>query len=272
MRPLILVSLVFGCGSSSRTSAQAPLAPPAQAIDVAEVGPLPIGTKFTTSLHRKQWGGMYGWDQSEGEEASYLNESAQTTLDATYSFHVVSDDRLVIAFEKGFETRNGTPITWPMQGRTYHLDERGLMHSDGTPLSEEEETAIAAFAEDGGFGLPVREALAGERVDADSPLALDADTVSELVLIGTPTDVTGEAKLRGVDDDGIATLDFDATGTIPELSEGTWQITGSVTLEAATLRPRKVDYVVDMNGYIGQSNASMSGTNHVESTQTFAYE
>lgn len=243
MRWTLLALLVIGCGSSAKPSTT-PLpdrAGPGQVIDVAEAGPLPVGTRFTVTVVKTQ--------------------DASATVDATYSFHIVGEGKLEITFAAGSETVGGATTTWPMTGKTYVIDERGVSRADGTPLDDDETSALSLFAQAGGLGLPVREALAGNKIDRDTPLALDAKKIVELVLVGAPDDAKGEATLRGVGADGIATLDLQATGTMGQ--NGQWSIGGTITLEAATLLPRTIEYEVTFSGY---------GSNTVTSKQTFDYE
>lgn len=265
MRPLFILTLLCACGGSSPKPAgpdlkSPPTAPdaPAQVIDVAEAPPL---TAFTSTFTKSSNGSLYGLDAA----GQLTVGGGNMTLDRTYSVDVGAD-RATITFAAAGDYRNHTTTTSPLAGNAYALSATGTAHADGTAMTAEETTALQEFFEIGGLAVPVRDALAGKRVEKGQPVTLTAQELFAFVVIGAPDDATATVTLEGVDADGLATLTFTGNGTLPQI-QGTWAIKGSLTVEAATLNPHAVDFEVTVTG----SNGRETGVNTIKSSQTFTY-
>lgn len=267
MRALTLVTLALvACSGSSRPATSPEPKVPDEVIDVATLGPPADGFTFATTLHRTKDG--YA-SQLTGEGMDPL--SVSTVLDLTYTVELVGADHLRVTFTQASQMEGAAAITWTVANHGYDLTSTSVTHVDGSAVPDEELTMLSSFYQEGGFALPVREALVGRRVTKDAPVALDADAVMKLAMLGVPPGTTGELTLQGIDADGIATVAFTAKGTTED-GTITLELDGTATLEAATLLPRSLTYTTKLGGYHQVGDAISTGTSTGTSTQTFTYD
>ena len=147
-------------------------------------------------------------------------------------------------------------------------------HGDGTDITDPAEgEALQGFVVGSGLAIPVREVLVGHRLAQDEAFSLTRDQLTALLATAVPGPVeTATITLRTIED-GVASFALAADGSLDaEAGTGTWKLTGSTTVEAATLLPLSVTIHVDVEGTGKADDGSLTeGTAVIEQSQTFTY-